>query len=191
MDSEDRIKLYGMSLALVERDLDKVEDELGLNFQRIADDDKDDVYYPQFDLSLREVASQMATHYELFYCLEQNIRKLVADAIEGQFGENWWETCVPQNVKDNVKSNIKREAEQGVTPRSEYEIDYSNFGELGEIVRKNWTAFDSIFSTQKAFTKVMTSLNTLRNHIAHCCPMPPNEVVRLQLTLEDWFRLME
>ena len=34
MDTEDRIKLYGMSHSLVERDLDKIEQEHHLDLQR-------------------------------------------------------------------------------------------------------------------------------------------------------------
>ncbi len=41
-----------------------------------------------------------------------------------------------------------------------------------------------------AFTRIMTSLNMLRGPIAHCCPLADDEVVRLQLTVKDWFRLM-
>jgi len=78
-----------------------------------------------------------------------------------------------------------------VSQRSEDEIDYTTFGELGEIVRKNWVDFGSIFSSEKAFTKIMTSLNVLRGPIAHCCPLADDEVVRLQLAIRDWFRLME
>ena len=37
----------------------------------------------------------------------------------------------------------------------------------------------------------MTSLNMLRGPIAHCCPLADDEVLRLQLTVKDWFRLME
>ena len=72
-----------------------------------------------------------------------------------------------------------------------HEIDFSTFGELGEIVRSNWESFDAIFTSEKAFSKIMTSLNMLRNPIAHCCPMAEDEIIRLRLTLKDWFRLME
>jgi hypothetical protein len=86
---------------------------------------------------------------------------------------------------------MQRERDSGVTIRSEFAIDYTTFGELGEIVRSNWTHFDAIFSSQKAFSKIMTSLNTLRGPIAHCCPLAEDEVIRLRLTVKDWFRLME
>lgn len=188
---EDRIKLFGMSHALLERDLDKVESALGVDLQRSDETPKDDEYYPQFEHSLRVEASSMAEHYELFYCLERSIRKLVAEALEAEHGENWWASCVSDAVKKNAADNTQREIDAGMTLRSEQEIDFTTFGELGEIVRGNWTSFDTIFSSQKAFTKIMTSLNMLRAPIAHCCPLAEDEVARLRLTLRDWFRLME
>jgi hypothetical protein len=39
--------------------------------------------------------------------------------------------------------------------------------------------------------RVMATLNTLRNPIAHCCPLAPDEQLRLRLAVKDWFRLME
>jgi hypothetical protein len=116
---------------------------------------------------------------------------LVADTLKAAHGETWWGKCVPQAVRDNAQKNIQRELDSGVTLRSEQEIDYTSFGELGEIVRGNWADFDSIFSSEKAVTKIMTSLNMLRGPIAHCCPLADDEVVRLQLAVRDWFRLME
>jgi hypothetical protein len=192
MKAEDKIKLFGMSHSLVERDLDKVEKNFKIELQRFEKETKDEDYYPQFAHDLRLEAAEMGRHYELFYCLEKSIRKLVAETLEGSLhGENWWDACVPEPIKTNVKNNMQREIDSGVTIRSEDEIDYTNFGELGEIVKTNWDSFDAIFSSQKAFTKIMTGLNMLRGPIAHCCALSEDEVVRLRLTVKDWFRLME
>lgn len=191
MTIEDRIKLFGMSHALSERDLDKVESALKLDLGRGTPDTKDEAYYPQFDHALRVQAAEMGEHYELFYCLEVSIRNLVADTLEAAHGDTWWTTCAPVSVQTNVSNNMQREVDSGVTLRSDREIDFTTFGELGEIVRNKWTDFDTIFSSQKAFSKIMTSLNQLRGPIAHCCPLAEDEVVRLRLTVRDWFRLME
>ena len=191
MAAEERIKLFGMSHALVERELDKIEETLKIDLGRAVPDAKDESYYPQFDHALRVEAAKMGEHYELFYCLETSIRNLVAETLESAHGEAWWENCVPESVKSNVSTNIAREIDSGVTPRSDRDIDFTTFGELGEVVRSNWESFDTIFSSPKAFSKIMTSLNQLRGSIAHCCPLAEDEVVRLQLTVRDWFRLME
>lgn len=191
MNVEDHIKLFGMSHALVERELDKIEAAHKIDLQREIKNDRDQDYYPQFAHALRVEAAGMARHYELFYCLEKNIRSLVAETLKAAHGETWWVKCVPKQVQENVKQNIQREIDSGVTLRSEDEIDFSTFGELGEIVRSNWTDFGSTFSSEKAFTKIMTNLNMLRGPIAHCCPLADDEVLRLQLAVKDWFRLME
>lgn len=84
---------------------------------------------------------------------------------------------------------MQREIDAGVTPRSDKEIDYTSFGELGEIVKSNWADFGDIFKSVKAFTKIMTSLNVLRGPIAHCSPLSEDEVLRLELTVKDWIRI--
>lgn len=188
---EDKIKLFGMSHALVERDLDKIEKNLQLDLHREPEELKDEQYYPQFDSVLRVEAKKMGLHYELFYCLEKSIRKLVADKLRDAHGDSWWSKCVPPKIQENVTVNIQKERDSGVTLRSEEEIDYTTFGELGEIVRQNWVDFDDLFSSEKAFSKIMTHLNVLRGPIAHCCPLAEDEIVRLSLTVRDWFRLME
>lgn len=191
MDGEDRIRLFGLSASAAERDLDRVEGALKVDLQRATDEPNDQDYYPQFAHVLRQEAADMSKHYEMFYCLEKTIRKLVAETLEAKHGENWWALRVSEPIRNNVRDNMQREIDSGVTPRSEEEIDFTTFGELGEIVRGNWDDFDAIFSSQKAFTKIMTSLNILRAPIAHCSPLMEDEVVRLRLTVKDWFRLME
>src|SRR5258705_7077415 len=115
MDIDDRLKLFGMSHSLVERALDGVERQRGLELQREPKDDRDQDYYPQFAQALRSEAAAMAKHYELFYCLEKSIRALVADTLKDTHGETWWTKCVPQSVRDNVQKNIQREIDSGVT----------------------------------------------------------------------------
>jgi hypothetical protein len=193
MTTSDRIKLFVMSQLQAERDLDRVEETLKVDLHRSTGlpVDRDDSYYPQFSEQTRSEAAQMAAHYEIFYCLEKSIRDLVCDRLEAEHGTAWWSAIVPQTVRENVAKNMQREEESGVTMRSTREIDYTTFGELGEIVRANWQTFSDTFNNEKAFTKVMGSLNLLRGPIAHCSPLKDDEVARLRLTLKDWFRLME
>jgi hypothetical protein len=190
--SQERLRLFGLSHPALERELDKVEKTLQLDLQRSDPGEHDDEdYYPQFARALRQEASEMGRHYEVFYCLEKSIRTLIAETLQSTHGDTWWQMRIPQPVRDNAASNMQREIDSGVTQRSDDEIDFTTFGELGEIVRSNWADFDAIFSSQKAFTKIMTSLNMLRGSIAHCCPLAEDEIVRLRLTVKDWFRLME
>ena len=135
----------------------------------------------------------MARHYALFFSLEKSIRSLVAEALEtAEKSTEWWQsTRVSAAIKQEVASRIQKELDAGVTRRSMDELDYTTFGELSVMISANWDVFGSLFSSKKAVEKVMASLNALRNPIAHCCPLAEDEQLRLQLTVRDWFRLME
>ncbi len=191
-DLESKIRLFTLANSLAENSLDKLEKEhdLDLGRKELVEAKKKD-YYLQFSSAFRNEAKEMAEHYEVFYCLERSIRTLVVQLMKEKYGENWWTEKVNPAIVVNVDNNIKREEESGFTQRSELKIDYTTFGELGQIVSNNWEAFSDLFKNPRAFQKIMTSLNLLRGPIAHCCPLAEDEVVRLEITVKDWFRLME
>jgi hypothetical protein len=192
MENEDKLKLFVMNNQFTELDLDRIEElhkiDLGRKKNKVI---KDNVYYPQFESEIRNEAKQMSRHYEIFYCLEKSIRELITTPLESNFGELWWDSKVPLKVKDDVKGRMQREIDSGITLRSEEEIDFTTFGELGDIIKSNWDIFGTIFNSQRAVEKVMNNLNTLRAPIAHCSKLAEDEALRLQLSVRDWFRLME
>lgn len=189
---ENMIKLFGVTNQFVELDLKRIEDKFKIDLGRQKKVvRKDNVYYPQFDLIVRNEANQMAKNYEIFYCLEKTIRKMVSEKMTSFVGEDWWNKKVPQHIKDEVKKRIKQESDAGVTIRSEEEIDYTTFGELSIIIKSNTDAFGDIFTNPNGIDRVMSNLNTLRSPIAHCSKLAEDEELRLQLSVRDWFRLME
>lgn len=193
MSNLDKIKLFSIANSITEYHLDNIEEMYGLELQR---EPKEEIqkkeYYLQFAFDFRKEAKLMAEHYEVFYCLEKSIRALILELMNEKYGENWWDEKVSEPIKANVKSNIKRDEDSGFTIRSEEKIDYTTFGELSQIVSSNWEAFDELFKRgQKSFQRIMTNLNQLRGPIAHCSSFTEDEIVRLELTVKDWFRLME
>ena len=133
----------------------------------------------------------MSKNYAIFYCLENSIRETIVQRLEEQHGTGWWGTAVPASIRKNAEGNRKKELSSGVTPRSTELIDFTNFGELGEIIKANWDIFGDLFRDVRAVEKVLATLNTLRAPIAHCKALAPDEELRLQLGLRDWFRQME
>jgi hypothetical protein len=188
------LKHFAITSQLIEYELDKVEKKYNVDLDRkhIEKIQNDDNYYPQIEQDIRSEAAEMAPHYETFYSLEKTVRRLIEDTLKATENVNWWQSQrIPQIIKDNAEKAQKKEIDSGVTPRSDAPIDYCTFGELGEIIKANWDIFAPIFSSIKAVERVMSSLNTLRGPIAHCSPLAPDEIVRLKLTVKDWFRLME
>ncbi|WP_426801943.1 Swt1 family HEPN domain-containing protein [Xanthomonas campestris] len=185
---------FGMANQLAEIALDSVEQSHAIDLGRSRlEEAVQETYLPQFDNSVRREAAEMSRHYEMFYCLEKTIRNLISDTISTAEGSAWWDSArVPARLKTEVESRIQRETDSAVTLRSDEAIDYTTFGELGELIKSNWDLFGSIFSNSsaRAVERVLANLNVLRGPIAHCSRLAGDEVVRLELSVRDWFRLM-
>lgn len=195
-DALQKIKAFGMTNQMLTEDLTRISRVHGVELGHTpsAPQAVEDVYYPQFDAAVRAEAAEMAKHYEVFYSLEASIRVLVSQTIEtAEKTDEWWASArVPQAIKQEVASRIQKELDAGVTRRSIDELDYTTFGELSDLIQTNWDIFGgTLFTSKRAVQKVMASLNALRNPIAHCSPLAEDEQLRLQLTVRDWFRLME
>lgn len=188
------LKHFAMTSQLIEHNLDQIELKHGINLDRRHQDliNTDEAYYPQIEQDIRSEAASMAPHYEIFYSLEKTVRRLITDTLVTADGAGWWKSSrVPDDLRKIAEERQQKEIDSGVTPRSDDPIDFCTFGELGEIIKKNWDIFAATFSSPKAVERVMSNLNTLRGPIAHCSPLAEDEVVRLKLTVRDWFRLME
>lgn len=193
--AHDALKLFAITSQLIEHDLDRVEQEQGVDLQRghrkTIEADQD--YYPQIETAIRAEAAAMAPHYEIIYSLESSMRRFVDDLLAtAEAPSSWWDSGrVPPQIKKDAEGRQKRELDTGMTPRSPEPLDFTTFGELGEIIKANWDVFGSIFSSVKAVESVMGRLNSLRGPVAHCSPLAEDEVVRLRLSVRDWFRLMQ
>jgi len=189
----DHLRSFGMSGYLVTEELRTVEKQFSVELGHvpIAATVSPVDYYPQFEQEVRAEAATMARHFEVFYCLERSIRSLITDTFSDSVGATWWDSgMIPAGIATAVKERQKRELDSGMTRRSDAALDYTTFGELSTIITSNWALFDVVLKSPKAVERVMNSLNMLRGPIAHCVPISDDEVVRLQLTVRDWFRLI-
>lgn len=193
MRTDEALKLFGLNNIAIESDIRQIEREYDIDLGHNDDQVQrvDQTYYPQFTERLRIEASRMSNNYAIFYCLENSIREILAQRLEEQHGEDWWDVSVPDSVRRNAEGNRNKELSSGVTLRSTELIDFTNFGELGEIIKTNWDIFGDMFRDVRAVEKVLATLNTLRAPIAHCKSLAEDEELRLHLGLRDWFRQME
>src|ERR1700752_5112563 len=129
-DLNDFLRSFGMSGFLITEELRNIEKqyavELGHRPRRAASES-----YPQFEQAVRTEAAEASEHYEVIYCLEQSIRKLITETLEDAAGADWWNSGkVPPHVQQEVNKRLKTETESGMTQRSTKLIDYTTFGEL-------------------------------------------------------------
>lgn len=192
-DANDSVRSFGMSGFLICEDLRQIEQKFSIELGHVPKPEVASAiaYYPQFEQSVRVEAAEMSQHYEVFYCLEQAIRKLIEETLHEAKGADWWNSgCIPPDTANDAAALLQKERDSGITPRSDKLIDYSTFGQLSGIITSNWDLFEPTLKSKRAVERVMANLNLLRGPIAHCCPMSEDEVDRLRLAVKDWFRMI-
>jgi len=121
--------------------------------------------------------------------LENSVRKLIKDVLDEKYGADWWNTKVPQGVKNNVAEIQKQEKNSAMSIRSDEPLDYTNFGELIDIFSANWDDFRDILRSPKSVQETLSPLNKIRNVIAHSCELNDDEILRFKLLIKDWLRI--
>src|SRR6266700_1883131 len=157
-----------MSGYLITEELKRIEQQYGIELGHTQRPKAASAveYYPQFEQTVRAEAAEMSQHYELFYCLEQSIRKLIRETLHDAAGVDWWNSGkIPSDIHKEVAARVQREVESGMTQRSDALLDYTNFGELSVIITSNWDLFKTVLTNQRAVTRVMSNLNLLRGPI--------------------------
>lgn len=184
------LQLFSMRNLLLESDLEKLENS-GVNIDHIKNIEKSQlVDIELFEFEIIQSAKKMADFYVLYYAFENSIRRLIAGRLSEKHGMNWWDTAaVPEGVKVNVKDKQNKEKDTLMSIRSDDPLSYTNFGELIDILNKNWTDFSDLIRSQKAMQQVLGQFNLIRNIIAHSCELNEDEIIRLKLLIKDWLRI--
>ncbi len=188
------VRSFGMSGLQILDDLEKIEREFGVDLNVIPKTASarklED--YEQFEAELRAEAARMSELYEVFYCLENSIRRLVFNTLSEIEGADWWmsERVDENRVRKPTSDRRQKEIDSGITPRSDRLIDYTTFGELAQLITDNWDIFDPLFTSKKAVSSITNQLNLMRGPIAHCNPTDELEQERLGIIVRSWFKVM-
>lgn len=187
---ESFVRLFGMHNLMLETSLIKLEESgIDIGHRNVVTEENDVIDLQKFDIETRNEATAMSEFYKLYYCLENTIRKLVRERLEELHGENWWAAKVPETIKIEVKKKQKEERDSTMTFRSDDPLDYTNFGELIDIINSNWADFADTLRSPKAVQHTLSGFNRIRNVIAHSCKLSEDEILRLKLAVRDWFRI--
>jgi hypothetical protein len=190
MTAETDIELFVLKSAVIKVEVDKALGKAE-GEQPLGPRSTMSPLFAQITGEIRTNAEKMAEYYKLFYMLENDIREFINETLKAAHGSDWWKVCAPEAAKSEFETNRKRELDSGVTARSDNPLDYVTFGQLGDIIKKNYIQFGGLLSSEAALGRAMYSLNLLRGPIAHCGLLAEDEVARLRLAVTDWFRLLE
>jgi len=141
--------------------------------------------------SMAHDAERMTELHAKYYVLENSFRRVISRVLESAHGVNWWDTCVPTEVKDKVRM---RRLQEDKTPwhgkRGQHEIFYSDFGDLRRLIEKNWPDFQRLFPSRPWITQRLDELEPPRNVHAHHNPVSKRDQQRIDLYFHDWVDLL-
>ena len=134
-------------------------------------------------------ATRMSSVYTALYCIENTIRNFIVERMSERHGIDWWETTVPNKIKDAVVDLKKKEEKNKYhSNRSGIEIGYTMLGNLGQIIIANWNDFSDIVPNQAWLMSRMDELEMSRNIIMHTGVLPTDEIERIESIVRDLLR---
>jgi hypothetical protein len=134
-------------------------------------------------------ATNMASIYIVFFCLENAVRELITDRLAERHGLDWWTKCVPAKIQTSVQTLKEKEDQNRYhTQRSSALIGYTMFGNLAQIIIAKWDDFSDLFPSQPWVTSRFTDLEMSRNIIMHTGTLPIGEIERIESIARDWLR---
>ncbi|WP_158809054.1 hypothetical protein [Beijerinckia sp. L45] len=150
MKNDEQIELFLLKCAALKLAIDQaIPSPASPELTNLTSRSSANIFIDQFSTEVRNNAINMAEYYKIFYMLENDIRRLIDDTLIETFGPTWWAEHAPVSAKEEFRQNRQREQEAGFSSRSENELDYVSFGQLGEIIRHNYSLFGGIFKQSK------------------------------------------
>ena len=174
----------------IERALEGLErDGLGVRSGSSPESVQRVIPLEEFSLPVRQAAMKAMPAYLAFFCLENAVRELVAERLSEKFGSDWWEQCASSGMKTQVADRKNHEGKnRWHIERGAHEVNYTNFGDLRNLIVAKWAEFEDLFPDQNWLTSRLDELEASRNIIAHSNILDDREMTRLALYLQDWKR---
>lgn len=136
---------------------------------------------------LKEAEEMSENVYPLFYVLENSIREVISRVMKAKHGDKWWDTKVPNEIKNEVQKRKEKEKENPWHgKRGSHEIYYTDILHLGRIVKNNWSDFRSILPDDTWLTQKLDEISHSRNPVAHMNPLSQKDIKRIEVYFRDW-----
>jgi hypothetical protein len=128
-------------------------------------------------VAIRSNAAEIDAHRAIV-SFERRLRAFVAEKLEAHAGSKWFKQRVHGDI--HLKAKATREAALRLGEQPAALIDYTEFGELKEIVlqRNNWDdVFGSVFINRERFDQDMITLLAIRRPTAHARVVDATQMV--------------
>lgn len=134
-------------------------------------------------------AKKMSIVYTAICAFENSVRKFVSKKLLETVGEDWWQKCTSEKIRQKAES--RREEESKIrwhTPRGDTIINYTEFGDLLTIIRlpQNWPHFEPHIQSVEWAEQIIKTIERSRNVIMHSGELVNQDIERIGMYIRDW-----
>lgn len=132
-------------------------------------------------------AKEMAIIYTAIAAFENMVRKFVQKVLIEEYGENWWNECVPDKTRKMAEMRRDEEAKiKWHTQRGDTMVNYIDFGDLATIIQQNFELFEVHIISIEWAKNIFKTLERSRNVIMHSGILGRRDIERIGTNIRDW-----
>jgi hypothetical protein len=132
---------------------------------------------------------RMATVYIAIAAFENSARVMISKVLLEKVGAEWWEKSVAGNIRKKVAGRQTEETKfKWHKARGGDPIDYTDFGDLGNIIAQNWAHFEGLIPSAEWVKSLFDVVERSRNVIMHSGNLELEDIERVGINIRDWIK---
>jgi hypothetical protein len=139
---------------------------------------------------VRNKLKTLTAVYVAIAAFENAARQFVTTVLREAVGDEWWDNAVSSGIRAKCKSREEDEAKHRFhTQRGSVPINYTDLGQLGNIIRQNPQHFVPDFlPTVEWAAAIFDAVERSRNVIMHSGILDAEDLARLGINIRDWVK---
>ncbi|MCA9812153.1 MAG: hypothetical protein KC483_04745 [Nitrosarchaeum sp.] len=186
--TEYQIELFLSRVRRIQSELQDLE-YLGFSVDNLQSNSATYDILQSFPDELLKESSEMSECYQILFCFENDVRKVVGDVMKDKFGSDWWDQKVRSGTKTEVKGRQEAEKNSVFFARIDDPLYFTTLGELKEIISDNFEYFTNHFRSRKFVEELLFQINRLRIVVGHSCMLEELDVTTLKQNIERWYKV--
>jgi len=174
---------------LTEEALDRAGRPRGGSLTGISEEIASALNLAQMDEELVGAAAIMGAVYTSIAAFENSTRRFIAKVLVDAHGSDWWRTKVSEKIRTGAEARrTDEERTKWHGRRGDDPINYTEMGQLVDIMGQNWTDFEPHVRRLEWARELFGAVERSRNVIMHSGTLELADIERLGMNMRDWIR---
>ena len=162
---------------------------LGFSLENLQNESQTLAILQRFPENLLKESIEMSDCYQIIYCFENDLRKIINDVMEEDYGSDWWKDHVRESIKNEVQKRKTAEQNSLYFGRGDDPLYFTTLGELKEIIMDNYENFSNHFRSKPFVEELLFQINRLRIVVGHNYMLEEMDITTLKQHVERWYTI--